>query len=912
MRQVQYTVREDRDVRTWAGRWLEQRFPVDLPADHTAWLWVTFYAPENAAPGLYTGDLTLRDADGNSVALPVRMRVLDFTLQRPEGHWGMYVPGHFWGEDDGTCRNYAEAEYWNADNMGAYFRFWRTRGLNSPTLFHVYPDLKCVDGHTVADYPQVRGFAEGMKQAGISGDLCVDMRFVAWWANSAAGTLAALRKQGKSTDGDIGVYAGQGHAVMKPSPEAKRLFKEAIEQLLAIAEAENWPYVRLMADEEVANTDQKAATYDQFMPVILEVAPERAFLVDNAIGYGRAGIIDRGARDNLAVRQYNNWTQEGLDIARAQGKQVRSYNYGWRRSAWGLYQQSIGSTGYHQWADNWDYNHQWVQIRITEDGVVSSPRMERAREGRDDHAYCYTLQRLAERLDAKNRPEAAERAREALNEVVADLAVNRFPFAEWQSDTPTSELDRRRWRLVLAIQDARRNLGEPAVAFENTTGGRPSLRGVAARNIGQEPTEKSLQVIRVPEPIQMDGKMDEACWRTARNSTGALWWTWTKEAAMRAQAGSVEAFKKMYPPSHGRAQFAYDADALYIMGAGNHATEKSARCTHGDDDGGLWEDDCMEFFFATDPGSTGFYQLIVNVRGKRTLLNFGKVVKDSGITTATVSPINDSGGYSQEITVPWKALGLNEAPTPGTAWKANVGREFHSWNQITCWGQVNSQFAEKRHWGTVVFAGTDSVARIDSLQLGSRYPGRNRLTGKLTVDEAVEAATVRLRVLDENGAEQSQTVIKRDKAADSPAVSLDYGVPVTNQPAEWSLVIEGPDATVLGTIPVPIPPSGAAVSIDRCPASIVSGSVFAAELVVRLGDLTAPECRLEGEFVSPAGKRVSLPGVQLAAGRDQRVWVDSTGLSPGRWTMRLRVPGIGTGAPASTEIEVLPSPVAKG
>ena len=40
----------------------------------------------------------------------------------------------------------------------------------------------------------------------------------------------------------------------------------------------------------------------------LQIAPERAFLVDNAIGYGDEKAIDRGARDKLRVRQYNGRT----------------------------------------------------------------------------------------------------------------------------------------------------------------------------------------------------------------------------------------------------------------------------------------------------------------------------------------------------------------------------------------------------------------------------------------------------------------------------------------------------------------------------------------------------------------------------------------------------------------------------
>ena len=190
-------------------------------------------------------------ADGGSVEIPVRVRVLDFTLQRPLGSWGLYLPGHFAGPDDGVYHNYAEDEEWKAENLGRYFRFWKTRGLNSPTLFHIYTDLKCVDGHAVADFPQVRAFAEAMKNADLDGDLCLDVRFMAWWANTAAAKLAALRAQGESTVGDIGVYGPHGAAVAEPTDEAKRLFGEVVAQLLEAAEREEWPHVLLAPEEEV-------------------------------------------------------------------------------------------------------------------------------------------------------------------------------------------------------------------------------------------------------------------------------------------------------------------------------------------------------------------------------------------------------------------------------------------------------------------------------------------------------------------------------------------------------------------------------------------------------------------------------------------------------------------------------------
>ncbi len=151
------------------------------------------------------------------------------------------------------------------------------------------------------------------------------------------------------------------------------------------------------------------------MPVLKKMVGDRAFLIDDAIGYGMQNEIDRGARDNIKIRQYNNWTEQGLDLARKQKAVVRSYNMGFGRAAWGLYQQRIDSTGCHQWADQWGDSrspeNESICTRIVDGKIVTSVSMERVREGCDDHAYFYTLAVLADRLKQKNMIPAAQAAK---------------------------------------------------------------------------------------------------------------------------------------------------------------------------------------------------------------------------------------------------------------------------------------------------------------------------------------------------------------------------------------------------------------------------------------------------------------------------------------------------------------------
>ena len=329
---VQYVHQKDQSSAVWVGRWLQKPFPADLPANWTAWIWVTVDVPPEAAPGVYDGKIMFKEQAGREMDIPVRFRVLDFELKRQAGYWGMYSVGHFHGPDRGRYRN-AAPPCWRPENLEAYFTFLKTRGMNSISLFHVYPGLACIDGHTVADFSDVQAFAQAMRAAGVDGDLCVDTRFIEWWANTASGRIAELRKSGGPIKGDLGIYGPHGEQSWTYDGEAKRLWAEAVKQLLAQADKEKWPPVRLLAEEEYGGNPSphiKTAGYEAFMPELLKIAPDRAMAVNNAIGYGLK-TIDRGARDHVKFREYNNWTPEGLEDARKNGAEVRSYNLGFAR-----------------------------------------------------------------------------------------------------------------------------------------------------------------------------------------------------------------------------------------------------------------------------------------------------------------------------------------------------------------------------------------------------------------------------------------------------------------------------------------------------------------------------------------------------------------------------------------------------
>jgi hypothetical protein len=234
----------------------------------------------------------------------------------------------------------------------------------------------------------------------------------------------------------------------------------------------------------------------------------------------------------------------------------------------------------------------------------------------------------------------------------------------------------------------------------------------------------------------------------------------------------------------------------------------------------------------------------------------------------------------------------------------NVGREFNSWNQITSWAPVNSMFAETDRWGLLAFAGTPGPVAVEDLELGSRYPGRNLAKGTLKVLGQVGAGALTVSLDDGSG-----KVVGQTKVQPGEPFTLEYTVPSLREDATWRLQVVGPDGAALTQVPVRIPAGGPSLSLDHVPARVIAGEKVVVDLTARVGDLTAADCRLAGELTPATGRTVKLAGMPLTASRGLRAWLDTAGLKPGRWTLRLWVEGAGlkdNGAKAP--LEVLPSP----
>jgi hypothetical protein len=72
------------------GDILEPNKPIDLPSNSTRPIWLSVNVPQDAAPGVYTGTLGVKNACGNSVSFKLSVDVLNNVLPAPK-HWSFHL-----------------------------------------------------------------------------------------------------------------------------------------------------------------------------------------------------------------------------------------------------------------------------------------------------------------------------------------------------------------------------------------------------------------------------------------------------------------------------------------------------------------------------------------------------------------------------------------------------------------------------------------------------------------------------------------------------------------------------------------------------------------------------------------------------------------------------------------------------
>jgi len=110
--------------------------PVDIPARTLKQFWLTAHIPADAVPGTYEGTITVSTADGLATELPLRVRVLPFTLAEPALEYSIYYRGRLTTDGQGTITSEGKSP----EQFAAEMRDMVAHGVTNPTIYQGYDE----------------------------------------------------------------------------------------------------------------------------------------------------------------------------------------------------------------------------------------------------------------------------------------------------------------------------------------------------------------------------------------------------------------------------------------------------------------------------------------------------------------------------------------------------------------------------------------------------------------------------------------------------------------------------------------------------------------------------------------------------------------------------------------------------
>lgn len=432
--------------------------PVGLEAGTTHRFWLTLRVPEEAQPGIYEGTVTVRDDAGGEGRLPVRLRVLPFTLQHdPSKIYGMYyrhpLDNAGRASDEVSKAFYERQAELEHEDMVAH-------GMHNIVLSAWCPPENEA-GQYEADWT--------LLQAKL--DLCEAYGFT--------GPYATHINAGGIYQKHVGSSWGSHTADAKvPPPE----YAEELTRMTRFIESERekygWPQflyypvdepgrhpesVELMRVTLKAIRDAGAPTYvtaapehEQFQPLMphVNVWCTQTFLPDR-----ETVLADMAARD-VQYWCYPNKSCGECDHTTIRGGRM-TYGFGFWRSGfvalipW-IYSSTTSDPLNYLTGSTMDF-----LVRHEPGGAPMTVAIwESYREGKDDYRYIYTLERLIEEARGSGNAEAVAAANEAQRELdyVWD-SINVLPRYQYDGLWPAGDFDAYRWLIaeqIMKVQDAMR------------------------------------------------------------------------------------------------------------------------------------------------------------------------------------------------------------------------------------------------------------------------------------------------------------------------------------------------------------------------------------------------------------------------------------------------------------------------
>ena len=209
------------------------------------------------------------------------------------------------------------------------------------------------------------------------------------------------------------------------------------------------------------------------------------------------------------------------------------------------------------------------------------------------------------------------------------------------------------------------------------------------------------ECVRTPTPPKLDGRLDDACWRSAEVST-----KFERTLRDADQPPSVQTF----------IQLAYDDEYLYVGIKCEEPHPERLKVTIREHDNvSVCGDDAIEMFFHPNPDSPNYYQLAGNSIAMR---YDGRAFDGSWNAKWDAAAHVAKDAWYLEC-----AIALESFPERRSIWRFNVCRELRSTDplELHCWSNTHGAFHTPSRFGHLIFSGALASLRRGALIQTAHY-----------------------------------------------------------------------------------------------------------------------------------------------------------------------------------------------
>jgi hypothetical protein len=391
--QVDYERRENKVRSIDLPRDAKELLPVHVPAQTAQQFWLTVHVPGGAAPGDYTGVITIRAEGLGDRRLKVALRVLPIELVEPDQEISLYYRA-FLGASEPEI---VSSEQKTLQQLEAEYRNMKAHGITNPNVYqrvNVKPDGSFDSKYRAGvDFSYMDQILEIRNRVGLKTD---PLYFLGVGTGSSTNDAEIARRIEIMRDviawaGDQGIetvyFQGSDEARGEKLKRQRRIWEEVHEIGGKIFVATSTGFFDLVGD-----------LLD--LPVVARESPAdvpRVHALGHRIHYysNPAGAIEQPYTFRY---RFGHW----LDTTGMDGVQTYAYQHG----------EGPGKSFGRMW-DDFDDPNVYRTIAFTyptADGVVDTLQWEGVREGVDDLRYLATLRRTIEQALSDSDPSVREKA----------------------------------------------------------------------------------------------------------------------------------------------------------------------------------------------------------------------------------------------------------------------------------------------------------------------------------------------------------------------------------------------------------------------------------------------------------------------------------------------------------------------